>query len=430
MKPLPTLLLVGKTNVGKSTLFNRISEGERALVSAERHTTRDRTRAAFTWRGLQWEIRDSAGFGMEDAPTAISKKAAALTAKALQSADVVGFVVDGRKPLTTEDRAFVKLLRKRRGPVLLVVNKMDHAKHRANVEPGVYRLGFSEMHLVSAVTGSGVGDLLDAVTARMPKNPQSALGSLPRVRVVFLGQTNVGKSTLVNALIGREEIITSAAPHTTRDPQRHELPTEHHLLELVDTAGLSRRRGENIMNISQRESRRILGEADVACLVVGADMALTVEDRRIARLIERANVPYLLVVNKADALRAERAERDLELLRALPLFRSAERRFVSARTRKSVGKLVPLFEALYTAWGTALSEETLDTELARLQRATSWSAFPLRGLRQQGVRPPRFLLSYARKTPPAPALLKRLERELRETHFAPGVPITITARRA
>lgn len=428
MNTIPTLALVGKTNVGKSTLFNRISEEQRALVSATPHTTRDRTRACFFWRGCEAAVSDSAGFDIEE-DNPLREKTRKLIERSVTDAAVVGFVVNGREPLTEEDYLFAHRLRKAGKPVILIVNKIDTPKHRDRIDASIYKLGFKDITLTSAVTGSGVGDLLDIFLARAPKK-RGKTGSEKSLRVILLGQTNVGKSTLLNTLLGTEEILTSPTPHTTRDPQRFTIKGGACEIELIDTAGLSRKRKGEIGNLSQRESRRMLREADIACLVVAADMAITVEDLRIMRLIERANVARLLVMNKRDLAKGTERRIAEEYARALPLFRDGMRLWVSAKTKRGMQKFIPTLEDLHRRWSMELPKEDIEAWNAKLGRSAAWQRLKFVDFSQVGSKPPRFRVRYRGKTPPPKAALGLLANQMKEQYPFHGIPIIIDAARA
>lgn len=422
---VPILALVGKTNVGKSTLVNRVSERRHAFVSATPHTTRDRLRAPFLWRGQHAIITDSAGFNLATGhPLEVPTRAS--IERAIQDADVVGFVVDGAAGITEEDRTFARLLQKRNIPVIIIINKVDNARILRSLDDAIYRMGFSDIVDVSAANGRGVGDLLDMFLAHItrPVEPEKALRP---TRVILVGQTNVGKSTLINMLLGSEEMITSPTPHTTRDAERHQLPGDV-ALELIDTAGLSRKRQGDIENLSQRESRRLLREADIACLVLGGDMPITVEDRRITMLIERARIGRCIVINKMDLIK-NRGDREQEIRRHLAAFRTIPLMWVSAKTGKNVSKLPRFFADIAVQWSFTIPAEDLVRLNAELWASETWKKLKVERFEQVGTRPPRFRVRFRGRVVPAQAARERLANILRDRYGLTATPFIIDAAR-
>ncbi|MFA6511606.1 MAG: ribosome biogenesis GTPase Der [Patescibacteria group bacterium] len=422
----PTLALVGKTNVGKSTLVNRISEQRSAFTSATPHTTRDRTRVFFVWRGLEAIISDTAGFNLE-AHHPLQKSTRILIQKAMETADVIGFVVDGREGITVEDRSFVKELRKTKKPVILIVNKVDNSRVAMKLDDSLHRLGFKDVAYVSAANGSGVGDLLDMFFDKVETPPDAEKkGNEPRV--ILVGQTNAGKSSLANAMLGSDEILTSSQPHTTRDAQRHSLSNKGIRLELIDTAGLSRSKQTGIEELTQRESRLLLRDAQVGCLVLDANAEITVEDRRITRLIEQANIARMLIINKMDLIE-DRPRKEDSILRQLPGFRGAPHIWVSAKTGRNVKKILPMFTELLERYNFMLPEEELTELNSELFNSTTWQKLKFEYIEQDASRPPKFRIRYRGRVSPPEAKLDHLSKQLQERYSLEGVPVIITTSR-
>lgn len=423
----PTLALVGKTNVGKSTLVNRITENRSAFTSPAPHTTRDRIQASFLWRGREAVITDTAGFNLQqghplEKPTRIS------IATAMEDAHVIGFVVDGQQGITTEDRVFAKELLRAKKPVIVIVNKVDNNRIASRLDDRIYRLGFKEIIHISAANGSGVGDLLDIFFSHLGDAEAETVQGAPATRVILIGQTNVGKSTLANALLGKEAMVTSAMPHTTRDAQRHRISRADMELELIDTAGLSRAKPRGIEELTQRESRRLLKEAHIGCLVLAADTPITVEDRRIARLIEKAEIAQLLILNKMDLVNDHEQKED-DVLRAMPSFRGVPRIWVSAKTGKNIGKIPALLAELANRWDFSMPDEDLRQLNAQLFASKEWQKLKFEYLEQGGRRPPQFRVRYRGRVAPPQAALDHLAKLLHERYALDGVPIVMSTSR-
>ncbi len=295
----PLVAIVGRPNVGKSTLFNRIVGQRQAIVADLPGTTRDRLYGDATWEGREFTVADTGGLAgaSEDG---LGLMVAAQAELAIDEADVIIFLGDAVDGVTPSDQEVAMVLRATAKPVLLAVNKTESEQRRlATAE--FYSLGLSDPLAISSIHGTGVAELLDEVVARLPpageEEPES---QLPRLAVV--GRPNVGKSSLINSLLGQERMIVDAVPGTTRDAIDSLIEYEGQQLLLVDTAGI-RRRGhveQGIEKYSVLRALRALARADVALLVVDADEGLTAQDAHVASYVVEAGKGVVLVVNKWD----------------------------------------------------------------------------------------------------------------------------------
>ncbi len=297
----PAVAIVGRPNVGKSALFNRLLARRVAIVEATPGVTRDRIEAPCEWAGREFTLVDTGGLvpGSGEALTVEVRRQAE---RAIAQAQVVLFVVDAPAGLTPQDEEVAGLLRRSRRPVLLVANKVDSESLALDAYE-FHALGLGEPIPVSAMHGLGTGDLLDAIVAVLPEaEPPAAPDGA--VRVVFLGRPNVGKSSLVNALLGEERVIVDVRPGTTRDAVDTALVYGGRAVVLIDTAGLRRpsRVEEKIEYYSTRRTYDALARADVAVLVVDATEGLTDQDLRIARTVYEEGRGIVLAVNKWDLL--------------------------------------------------------------------------------------------------------------------------------
>ncbi|HLW58922.1 MAG TPA: ribosome biogenesis GTPase Der [bacterium] len=298
---LPTVAIVGRPNVGKSSLFNRLLSRRHAIVSDVPGITRDRLEAPCRWRGREFLLVDTGGLVPGD-PEPLVVQVRRQAERAIASAHAVLFVVDAVTGLTPQDEEIADALRRGRRPVMVIANKVDTPALAANAYE-FHALGLGEPIMVSATHGLGIGELLDAVIGILP---DSVLAEAPEetVGVVFLGRPNVGKSSLVNALLGEERVIVDARPGTTRDAIDISLRYDGRPVTVIDTAGL-RRRSRVVAGVEYYSTRRThdaLSRADVAVLVVDAVQGITDQDQRIARTVYEAGRASVIAVNKWDLL--------------------------------------------------------------------------------------------------------------------------------
>ncbi|PSR21755.1 MAG: ribosome biogenesis GTPase Der [Sulfobacillus acidophilus] len=293
--------LVGRPNVGKSALFNRLTETRRAIVDDYEGVTRDRLYEPTDWNGQSFTLVDTGGI-WEDERDSLLTMTRVQTERALEEADVLVLVVDGLAGMTTADEDVAKILRHTQKPVLVAVNKAE-SKHADIAD--FYRLGLGQPHPVSAMHGEGIGDLLDAIVEHLPgQNPVSEGGVSP-VRIAIVGRPNVGKSSLLNWFTGEERTLVTAMAGTTRDVVDAAVRHGGQAYLFLDTAGLRRpnRIGEKLEAKTVQRSLQAMREADVVLLVLSADEGIHAQDQRIAGLIESQHKATVILLNKADLVR-------------------------------------------------------------------------------------------------------------------------------
>lgn len=426
-KDLPVVVIVGRPNVGKSTLFNAILGARRSIVGDEPGITRDRISGVAEHRGRRFELVDTGGIVPDD-PDIIPGEIFKQARVALEAASHVIYVIDGRTEITGADRELARLLHTLGKPIALAVNKIDDPK-RENLTAEFWALGFDHLFPVSAEHRLGLDDLLDHATAGIPVSEEEAAQEGPRkIRVAIIGRPNVGKSTLLNALCGVERAIVTPIAGTTRDAVDESVLHEGVEFVFVDTAGIRRKGKTKLLaeKLSVVMARRHIEQADVVLVVIDATEGVVAIDANIAGYAHEAGKPVVIVLNKWDAVekRDKRAfvERVREALRYLDYAPVA---FLSAKTGAGVGQLFGLIrrgdqEATRRIPTAELNKffGTLETELD----------LAVRYLTQAGIRPPTFVVFKDSAKPLHFSKSRYIANRLRERFGFAGTPIVIKAK--
>ena len=429
---LPVVAVVGRPNVGKSSLVNRILRRREAVVEDVPGVTRDRVSYEGEWGGRRFTIVDTGGW--ESHATGIHLRVAEQAEIAIELADVVLFVVDATVGATDDDEAVVKLLRKSGKPVVLIANKVDDERGEADAA-ALWNLGLGEPWPVSALHGRGSGDALDAVLEVLPQ--VSAHGAYaeggPR-RVALIGRPNVGKSSLLNKLAGAERVVVDTVAGTTRDPVDELVELGGKTWRFVDTAGIRRRvhqtRGADFY--ASLRTHTALEKAEVAVVLIDAEQPIAEQDIRVVQQVIDAGRSLVIAYNKWDLLDEERRyylEREIE--KELVQVPWAPRVNVSARTGRHVDRLVPALETALESWDTRIPTGRLNAFLGEIVAA---HPHPVRGGKQPRIlfatqastRPPRFVI-FASGFIEA-GYRRFLERRLREQFGFDGTPIEVSVR--
>jgi GTP-binding protein len=429
--------------VGKSTLFNRIAGRRLALVQDVPGVTRDRHYADAEWQGRQLAVIDTGGF-VPDEDSGLAAQVRAQAELAAREADVVVMVVDGRAGPGAADETLARALRRTGKPLLLAVNKLDSPAAAETGTADFYRLGIPEVFGVSAEHSVGVDLLLDAVVARLPKPTEPvelAEGTEPEenapVRLTILGRPNVGKSTLLNAIVREERVVANPEPGTTRDPIDTTLIHRDRRFVLTDTAGIRRRKavGEGVEKLSVLAALRSMERADVAVLVLDGTEPGVDQDARLAGLVAERARALLVVVNKWDLVtkdpRTEKRTRE-ELKWTLKFVSYAPIIFVSALTGSKVDKVLDLAADLQDSFRMRVPTPALNKLLGRLVDAHPAPIVDRRPLRlyyiaQVGTAPPAFAITTNRPEKVPEAYKRYLSNQLRET-FGLRVPLQLFFR--
>ncbi len=431
--PLPVLAVVGRPNVGKSTLVNRILGRREAVVEDVPGVTRDRVTYEAEWSGRRFVLVDTGGW--ERDAKGIHLRVAEQAEIAIELADAVLFVVDATVGATDTDEAVVKVLRRSGKPVVLAANKVDDTRTEADAAM-LWSLGLGEPQPVSALHGRGSGDMLDAVLAVLPQH--SAVGGQyaeggPR-RVALVGRPNVGKSSLLNKAVGSERVVVDEVAGTTRDPVDELVELAGRTWRFVDTAGIRRRvhqtRGADFY--ASLRTQTALEKAEVAVVLIDAGTPITEQDVRVVQQVIDAGRALVIAYNKWDTVDEERRyylEREIETeLVQVPW---APRVNISALTGRHLDKLVPALDQALESWDSRVPTGRLNTFMGELVAA---HPHPVRGGKQPRVlfatqastRPPRFVV-FASGFLEA-GYRRFIERRLRETFGFVGTPIEVSVR--
>ncbi len=429
---LPVVAIVGRPNVGKSTLVNRLVGRREAIVEERPGVTRDRKELTAEWQGRRFTVVDTGGW--ISGGDALDDKVSEQAEQAMHEADAVLFVVDATVGITPDDEQVAVLLRRLDTPVFVVANKVDDPRHEAAVWE-LLGLGLGDPFPVSALHGRGTGDLLDAVCAVLPEPDDREAEPEPDderlFSVALVGRPNVGKSTLFNRLIGEDRSVVHDRPGTTRDSIDTIVETDDGPIRFVDTAGMRRkaRIDADTEYYSLVRALRSVDTADVALLVVDATVGVTHQDQRLAERVDAAGCPVVIVLNKWELLDTEQrirvgeqVERRLGFLGEAPVLR------MSALTGKGVGRLWPALQEAVGAYRTRIPTRAVN-QVVRAAQADQPAPAGARVLyaTQGATDPPTFTLFTNRELPRT--YLRYLERRLREAFDLGATPVKLRVRR-
>ena len=354
--PTSIVALVGRPNVGKSTLFNRITKSRKAIVDPTPGVTRDRQYESVEWEQKSFILIDTGGIEVDNRPAddrdVMAGNIKEQTLQAVNEADVILFLMDGREGLTPTDIDVTGLLRRTDKPVYFMANKIDGPELETSLLPAFYELGVEEVWPISAEHGYGVRSLLDDLAASLPETDESSLHPDDTVRIAFFGRPNVGKSSLINRLLGEERMVVSDIPGTTRDSIDTLLTKNNKNYLLIDTAGI-RRKGktkEKLEKFSIIKALAALERCDLTLILIDAEEGITEQDTKVIGYTQERGRACLLVINKWDLLKGKNKEQkkmlaDLEM--ATPFVNFAPVLTLSALTGKGVNKLLPTMDSVY-----------------------------------------------------------------------------------
>jgi GTPase len=452
---LPLIVIIGRTNVGKSTLFNRLIEKNQAIVSPIENTTRDFNYNVLNWRAVDFQLIDTAGVinieslkrkmdqelvGLEK----VEQKSQQQVYELINRADLLFFVVDNKTGLLPEDKEMVKFIKKRdyQKKTILVVNKVDNFKQRLEASD-FNKLSLGEPAMISATTGSGLGDLLDLAVSFFEKNKikkkkEETKNDLDKINLCIIGKPNVGKSSLLNSLLGYERVIVSDMPHTTREPQNTEIIYKNKEINIIDTAGISRK-GQKTKGLEKYgiiKSMQTLRKADIVLLIVDINEEITKQDSKIIEEIVDLGKSFIVIANKWDLIK----ERDTKkwthhINMHFPFILWAPILFVSALTGEKTNKILDLVLKIDESRKMEINENTLDRFLSKMIKIHK----PSKGkgvkhprvysLKQFWVNPPKFEIKIGSQEDLHKSYLRFLENRIRENFGFFGTPVKVNIRK-
>jgi GTP-binding protein len=434
MKRAPMVAIVGKPNSGKSTLFNRIIKRRKAIAHATRGATRDTIEERVLWSGVEFILMDTGGFGM-GAPEHLDKEVRERVRRAADEAAVVIFVADVDTGPTEEDDALLRDLRSARGKMICAVNKVENDADRWSVHD-FHRLGFKDLHAVSALHGTGIGELLDDVVARLPRRKAA-----PRVEplvIAIVGKPNVGKSSLANALAGSERNIVAEKPGTTRDSIGILIRRAGREFIIVDTAGVKRRSrtDRGLAAIVSLKSLASARGADIVLCMLDASQAISRQDVRVASEGHRARKGMIILVNKWDLVEkdSKTAQRfDATVREAMPFLFYAPILTVSALTRLRVDKILPLVVRVEQEREKAISTSDLNRCIQRIIDLNPPSHYAggtgkVYYATQTGTKPPTFTFFVNKASYFPRSYIRYINNGMRKIFTFDGTAITISLK--
>ena len=439
-KQLPAVVLVGRPNVGKSTLFNRVAGRRRAIVAPTAGTTRDVIQQPANWRTVPFLLTDTAGmFGQSEDP--LQKLVHEHGRRAVSNADVFVFVVDGREGLVPADYEIASAVRSTGRPVIVAINKTDDRRARAG-SLDFYELGFEPVMEISAEHGLGVGDLLDEIIERLPAKSEEQKAETPEPRIAIVGRPNVGKSSIVNCVLREERMLVSDQAGTTRDAVDTGFRWRQRQFRIVDTAGIRRpgrvARAGQVEAVSVLTAKRAIADADVVVLVIDATLGAADQDGAIAGEAERAGRSVIIAVNKWDLVKQEGPDFsktfDDKLRFQLKFLEYAPIVHISALTGERTPKLLEVVDRVMVERMRRVPTPELNRFLQEVMMAHPMPASGKKPVRllyaaQVGVAPPTFALFTNVQTDLHFWYERFLKNRLREEFGFSGTPIRIQLRK-
>lgn len=451
------IALIGQVNVGKSTLFNRLIEKDKAIISTVPGTTRDRNYGDCYWRGKKLVIIDTGGLEFKKGPKGqLQEQVKKQINTAIDEADLIFFIIETRPlsklgigpPISGFEREMSRLIKKSKKPSILVLNKADNPKKRKWGQSQKWlKLGFNKPMCISAANGSGIGDLLDKAFEKIKISVVKSEGNLVSlkggevIKVAIIGRPNVGKSTLLNSLLGEEKVIVSPVPHTTRGPQDTlvQIGQTQQSLLLIDTAGIRKRAKIKsiIEKIGVKQSLKTIQKSDLVLMLIDISDEIGHQDKALLRLIIKNKKALILVINKCDLLSKSDIDRltSLDLIRqSLPMAWWAPIIFISAKTGKNVKTIFSLIQQTMKNYQFFVDNKKLNELLSQIIKNKNFNSDVWEKIKisQKEKSPPEFIIkapqSIIRKKLIHQAQINIIEKQIRKKWGLKGVPIEVKIR--
>ncbi len=453
---MKTVTIIGRTNVGKSTLFNKLIEKRKALISNIAGTTRDLNFGICDWQGRLFQVVDTGGlFDIEktikpknDNEEYIEEQVENKVKETIKKSDLILFLVDSRDGILRDDRLIAQLLKKSKKEFILVANKIDKSK---SITPEEFeKLGLGDVYGIAAASGIGIGDMLDVVIKKLKlkKRKNTNLNKKDKIRVAIIGKPNAGKSSLLNQILGEDKAIVSSIPHTTREPQDILMEYKKKTIELVDTAGIRRKskvQPKSLESAGIAMSIRTLKRSDIAIFVLDISEPLSAQDAQLAGLIIESGVSVIFVANKYDLLDIDMyttKEMRKTILQYFPFLPWAPIIFTSAKSGKNSHKILQLVLDIYKMRTKKVTKEDLNElvnylmkkmppprQPRKLGSLNKTRAFISKSV-QKDTNPPIFEINVTNLAKIPESYLRYLENNIRKKFKFDGTPIKIVVERA
>lgn len=445
---LPKIAIIGRANVGKSTLFNRIIEKQKAITSKISGTTRDTNSEIGEWRGQEFELIDTGGMDIEiieHTDQKIAKEIVKQAEQSAQKADLVLFVIDASTGAVASDRELLKKIKKQipADKVIFVANKAETARNN-KYDNSIFKLGLGEPNYISAASGSGVGDLLDLILEKLPKekiNIKEHGTDLPEIKIAFLGRPNVGKSSLLNSILGEERVIVSDIAHTTRESHDIKFDYQGHRFTIIDTAGIRRQAkvSGQLEKKSVQKSLEAIEQCDIAILVTEVQKKIDTQDKKITQAILESGKSVIIVANKWDLIPDKETNTINEYVDyyrlSFPYLWWAPIMFLSAKEHLRTKKLLDLAIEIKHSRETTISDSALDKFLKskikqhRPSRGKGLKNPYIYEIKQIKNNPPKFLIYVNDPKILHFSYIRFLQNNLREKFNIIGTPLQIELKK-
>ncbi len=436
------IAIIGRTNVGKSTLFNRLTEKKISIVSDQPNTTRDRIYGKILWRGSYYDIVDTGGINIEQNKNDEEKEIYKQAIKALDESEIIIFLVDGQSGLLPYDIEITSMLRKYNKKVILVANKTEKIskKDEMNLMSEFLELGFGEPIFISAITGRNTGDLLDIITSKIKPNQEAQ--EEPEIKITIIGKPNVGKSSLLNSILGEEKSIVSDKPHTTRESVDSYFKYKNKLFKIVDTAGIRKTKNidSRIEQTSVNQSLNNIRTADIVFFMLDVTDNVGSQDKRLISEIIEQKKSLIILINKWDLVENKKTDTINKYQDYLDThFKSVDWApflFISAKDKVRVRKTLDLALEVFENRNRTIDPDLLTTTFSAILRKQKphldrkHRILKMRNIIQTSTNVPVFSIEIPRKEDIQSSYRNFIENELRRKFKLSGTPIIITTRNA
>ncbi|MEX0940531.1 MAG: ribosome biogenesis GTPase Der [Candidatus Babeliales bacterium] len=436
MRKLPKVIIVGRTNVGKSTLFNRLSENVKSLTLDYEGVTRDFMSDVVCWQDVCFNLIDSGGISLKKSEDFFTEHVRQIALNLLDKADLILFVCDGTVGITAQDQELAKFLHKLDKPVFLVVNKID--VHRAQEQQYEFqKLGFKELFPISAQHSIGIGELLETIVQKLPKKMPIEKEEELKASVVLLGKPNVGKSSLMNILLEQERVLVTEQAGTTREAITEPIRFYQETIMLTDTPGIRRKRSveEPLEKLMVRTAFRAIDRAHIVLLLIdGSEGILSDQELKLAFYTLEQGKALIMLVNKVDLIDEETQRLLDDQFSMYPhLFKKIPRLYISCKSKKNIGKILPLINEVWQRYNQTLDESELSLLFKEALKRTPLyhkkELLILYSVRQTAVRPTTILLKVNQPQWFGESQLAFFDNKLRAKYNLMGVPVRYEVRK-